>query len=335
MAARFKTVYQNSFQGCTPAGVLMREMEKKAEYRRKRRQSEYSEAGCFFPPGKINFEDKMVYRSAYQRYYRQPRWDDSSVEEFQQKMKYRVDRRSIEHQHQAWLWDSDDEEDDNVEEIPIDHNNNNKGKQDEITRTDQGENERRNKSVQAWLKDQQGLQEVEKRHEVLRPRDRIRPEIEHAKEKIHDRNQAEQPRDIKKKLFDDERRRHRSPNKKIEVSRERRSASPSRAPNLGDRKRHPPFLAYGWANDGPTEYKKTHNILASQHEVYPAALRAAKRRQNVIKEKVKLHEEAIRKKELVAPIADEEAKLFAKDMWITEYQRNFCQANDIKRHFGR
>lgn len=69
-------------------------------------------------------------------------------------------------------------------------------------------------------------------------------------------------------------------------------------------------------------------------QVFPAALRAAKRRQNVIKEKVKLHEEAIRKKELVAPIAEEEAKLFPKDMWITEYQRNFCQTDDIKRHFG-
>lgn len=208
----------------------------------------------------------MVYRSAYQRYYRQPRWDESSVEEYQQKMQYRADRRSIEHQHQAWLWDSDDEKDDDVEEIPMDHNNN-KGKQDEITQTDERENERR-KSVQAWVKDQQGIQDVGRRHEELRPRDRIRPEIEHAKQgRIHDRDHAEQPRDNRKKHRDNERRRHQSPDKKIKVSREKRSASPSRVQNLEDRKLLPPFLAYGWANDGPTEYKKTHNVLASQLEV--------------------------------------------------------------------
>lgn len=199
----------------------------------------------------------MVYRSAYQRYYRQPRWDESSVEEYQQKMQYRADRRSIEHRHQAWLWDSDDEED-NIEEIPMDNNNNNRGKQDEITQTVQGEDDRR-KSVQAWVKDQQDFQDIERRHEEPRPRDRIRPEIH---------SHAEQPRESRKKHRDrDDRRRHRSLDKKSKVSKERRSASPSRVQNLEDRKHQPPFLPYGWANDGPTEYKKTHNVLASQHEV--------------------------------------------------------------------
>jgi hypothetical protein len=51
---------------------------------------------------------------------------------------------------------------------------------------------------------------------------------------------------------------------------------------------------------------------------------------------VKIHEEAIRNKELTTPLTEEEVNLMLpKEMWITEYQRNFCKTDDIKRHFGR
>lgn len=68
-------------------------------------------------------------------------------------------------------------------------------------------------------------------------------------------------------------------------------------------------------------------------KVYPAALRAQKRRQEEIKKKAEIREEAARKKELPGHFDADIA--FPKSWWLTEYQRNYCREEDVKRHFLR
>ena len=68
-------------------------------------------------------------------------------------------------------------------------------------------------------------------------------------------------------------------------------------------------------------------------QVYPAALRAQKRRQQEIKKKAQLREEAVKKKETPGHFDVDVA--FPKTWWMTEYQRNFCKEEDVKRHFLR
>ena len=68
-------------------------------------------------------------------------------------------------------------------------------------------------------------------------------------------------------------------------------------------------------------------------QVYPAALRAQKRRQQEIKKKAQLREEAAKKKETPGHFDAEIA--FPKSWWLTEYQRNYCREEDVKRHFLR
>lgn len=68
-------------------------------------------------------------------------------------------------------------------------------------------------------------------------------------------------------------------------------------------------------------------------KVYPAALRAQKRRLEEIKMKAEIREEAARKKELPGHFDADIA--FPKSWWLTEYQRNYCREEDVKRHFLR
>ncbi|XP_001638867.3 centriole, cilia and spindle-associated protein [Nematostella vectensis] len=262
----------------------------------------------------------MVYKSAYQRYYRSPKWDDFSVEEYKARMNYRQQRRSVEHRHEPWLWESDIEDND-IEEIESARD---ADKVAELPTTPPDVN--KTKPVEAWL------ERKEQREDSL---------SEHKREEVKNKHKSMIKADATYKVKSDQarpnrERKQRSPErvKKRETRRRTRKDSPSR--DIEDKRRNPPFLPYGWANDGPVEYKKTHNVLASEPEVFPAALRAAKRRQQGIKQKTMAHEEAIRKREIVPPaVVDEPFPYYPKGLWMTEYQRNFCRQDDVKKHFFR
>lgn len=75
------------------------------------------------------------------------------------------------------------------------------------------------------------------------------------------------------------------------------------------------------------------NFQSNFLQVYPAALRAQKRRQQEIKKKAQLREEAVKKNDVPSHFDLDVA--FPKTWWMTEYQRNFCKEEDVKRHFLR
>ena len=98
----------------------------------------------------------------------------------------------------------------------------------------------------------------------------------------------------------------------------------------------------GWSWEKEETFKQTsiftsfiYNLFwwYSVLQVYPAALRAQKRRQEEVKRKEQLREEAVKRKEKPAHFDADVA--FPKTWWMTEYQRNFCKEEDIKRHFLR
>ena len=85
--------------------------------------------------------------------------------------------------------------------------------------------------------------------------------------------------------------------------------------------------------DGKGKMPVKSDIQLTFLQVYPAALRAQKRRQQEIKKKAQLREEAVKKKEVPSHFDVDVA--FPKTWWMTEYQRNFCKEEDVKRHFLR
>lgn len=200
----------------------------------------------------------VVYRSAYQRFFKGPDWDDYSKEEYRSKAKYRSDRRSVEHQHHVWFWDSEIEEDD-VEEIVDKERHVRDHAQVPTVREKEGGNRR---SREAWS-DKRGAQRekvVEERKQVDdKNQQQVREEEEDPKENSKKQQRHRQELGEKHRKSSEKRRKHRSS-----------SESPSR--NFKEKQRQPPFVAYGWANDGTVDKKRTHNILASSAEVCEKAL---------------------------------------------------------------
>lgn len=207
------------------------------------------------------FRIKMVFKSAYQRSFRGPKWDDFTVDEFQRKNQYRADRRSVEHQHQAWLWDSDGEED--VEEIPMPEPSHKKQEVKQVTNTrnEPNDNERR-QSIKAWVDEQQGIsgEEGKKIEEEKEPR--IGDRKVDPSRQLRNRNETDEAKHRHNRTTYPK---HRFPQRKLHFNmKERESFGPD---DIDEKKKHPPFLPYGWANDAPTEFRKTHNVLASDPEV--------------------------------------------------------------------
>ncbi|KAL9953677.1 hypothetical protein ACROYT_G041130 [Oculina patagonica] len=268
----------------------------------------------------------MVYSSAYRRAYRKPLWDDFSKEEFISKLQYRSDRRSVEHRHEPWRWESDSEEDEDIEEIPGDDGSYDGGRREFIPREEkidkrapkQAWEERKEIKENGYAADKAlVLPEKLKYGEDVEEKSKHSHVVGNARAKERDRG---------------ERKHHR----RSEEKRKQRSKSTSPEKNhqsFDERRKKAPFLPYGRANEGPVDMWKTHNVLAAQPEVYPAALRAQKRRQQEIKKKAQLREEAVKKKETPAHFDVDVA--FPKTWWMTEYQRNFCREEDVKRHFLR
>lgn len=199
----------------------------------------------------------VVYRSAYQRFFKGPDWDDYSKEEYRSKAKYRSDRRSVEHQHHVWFWDSEIEEDD-VEEIVDKERHVRDHAQVPTVREKEGGNRR---SREAWS-DKRGAQ---------------REKVVEERKQVDDKNQQQVREEEDPKENSKKQQRHRQElgekhRKSSEKRREHRSSSESPSRNFKEKQRQPPFVAYGWANDGTVDKKRTHNILASSAEVCEKAL---------------------------------------------------------------
>lgn len=269
----------------------------------------------------------MVYSSAYRRAYRKPLWDDYGKEEFISKLQYRSDRRSIEHRHQPWGWDSEEED---VEEIPADDGSYDGGRRD--FHLDEKKADKR-PPKNAWEEKKDFRENDDAECGLLLP-ERLKFDEGETEEKPKHTSSAEDARPKEGESRGRKYHRHKhhrsSRDKKKQQSH---SNSPDKNPISGDRGEKAPFLPYGMANEGPVDMWKTHNVLASQPEVYPAALRAQKRRQQEIKKKAQLREEAVKRKETPAHFDADVA--FPKTWWMTEYQRNFCKEEDVKRRFLR
>lgn len=199
----------------------------------------------------------VVYRSAYQRFFKGPDWDDYSKEEYRSKAKYRSDRRSVEHQHHVWFWDSEIEEDD-VEEIVDKERHVRDHAQVPTVREKEGGNRR---SREAWS-DKRGAQ---------------REKVVEERKQVDDKNQQQVREEEDPKENSKKQQRHRQElgekhRKSSEKRRKHRSSSESPSRNFKEKQRQPPFVAYGWANDGTVDKKRTHNILASSAEVCEKAL---------------------------------------------------------------
>lgn len=300
----------------------------------------------------------MVYSSVYRRSYREPSWDDYSKKEFFSKLQYRSDRRSVEHRHQPWKWNGETESDDeNVEEIAADDGSYEGGRRwrERVDRMG------RSIPKQAWEEEKKDIQQPVHGKSLPPPEKLTYGEEDENKQKQS--NEAKRMNHYNQKNEDDpkhsatdkaillpkeqecdekksinhkqshharpDNRNHRSSKKKYRS----RSTSPGKQRLAKGERNKVPFLPYGMANEGPVDMWKTHNVLASKAEVYPAALRAQKRRQEEIKKKAEIREEAARKKELPGHFDADIA--FPKSWWLTEYQRNYCREEDVKRHFLR
>lgn len=305
----------------------------------------------------------MVYSSAYRRAYKEPSWDDYSKKEFFSKLQYRSDRRSVEHRHQPWNWDSGSDDED-VEEIHADDGSYEGGRRLR-SRKERPMDDRIPK--QAWG---EGKEEIRQRDNIV---DQVAPvKLSYGEE--GEKRQKQQPHSLIDNVKQTKRgqavkndENHAVPDKtlvlpeKLDSNRERGEnykqshlvrdksslkkqdqlsnvdmqnyRSRSKSSRKKQKSGKVPFLTYGMANEGPVDMWKTHNVLASKPQVYPAALRAQKRRQQEIKKKAQLREEAAKKKETPGHFDAEIA--FPKSWWLTEYQRNYCREEDVKRHFLR
>lgn len=300
----------------------------------------------------------MVYSSVYRRSYREPSWDDYSKKEFFSKLQYRSDRRSVEHRHQPWKWNGETESDDeNVEEIPADDGSYEGGRRWR-KRVD-----RMGRSIpkQAWEEEKKDIQQPVHGKSLPPPEkltygeeDENKQKQSHEAKRMNHYNQKDEddpkysatdkaivlPKEQEceeKKANNHKQSHHARPDNRNHRSSKKnyrsRSTSPGKKRLTKDERNKVPFLPYGMANEGPVDMWKTHNVLASKAEVYPAALRAQKRRQEEIKMKAEIREEAARKKELPGHFDADIA--FPKSWWLTEYQRNYCREEDVKRHFLR
>ncbi|XP_067031615.1 centriole, cilia and spindle-associated protein-like [Acropora muricata] len=300
----------------------------------------------------------MVYSSVYRRSYREPSWDDYSKKEFFSKLQYRSDRRSVEHRHQPWKWNGETESDDeNVEEIPADDGSYEGGRRWR-KRVD-----RMGRSIpkQAWEEEKKDIKQPVHGKSLPPPEkltygeeDENKQKQSHEAKRMNHYNQKDEddpkysatdkaivlPKEQEceeKKASNHKQSHHARPdNRNHRPSKKNyrsRSTSPGKKRLAKNERNKVPFLPYGMANEGPVDMWKTHNVLASKAEVYPAALRAQKRRQEEIKMKAEIREEAARKKELPGHFDADIA--FPKSWWLTEYQRNYCREEDVKRHFLR
>lgn len=176
----------------------------------------------------------------YQQFFEGPDWDEYSKEEYRNKVKYRSDRRSVEHQHHVWFWDSEVEDDDIEEVVDHDSDGNIGDRTQAITLHGKARDGESMKPREAWADTR------ERRRDNRTPHRQAREKLRKCSEKKKHRPSSELPsRSVKEK------------------------------------QRAAPFVAYGWANNGEVDKKRTHNVLASSAEVgleYPGDIIATNNR---------------------------------------------------------
>lgn len=200
-----------------------------------------------------------MFTSAYRRFYKKPLWDDFGVQEWERKLQYRSDRRSLEHRHEPWLWDSDTDEED-VEEV--ESQNHDGGERPRVF--DHGD---QRVPKLAWNEDEDGKDEERRKEKCVKDdkgkaKDRERKSAENNDNNkqvdAHPKRDRLERQRMQRRIVEGKPKRHR-------LSEQ----SSKRARDSVTRPKSPPFLPYGWANRGvPVENMKTYNVFASPPEVH-------------------------------------------------------------------
>ena len=168
------------------------------------------------------------------------------VHEWERKLQYRSDRRSLEHRHEPWLWDSDIDDEEDVEEV--DPSSFNRGCSIKPRYLKQGV------PKLAWNGDEEATDEERSKGKQVKnekeaPKD-LEGKSEHQDKHIDPLSKLDRA--------ERQRRQRRSVEKKLKHHHFSETSS-KRAKNA-DKSKHksPPFLPYGWANKGvPVENMKT------------------------------------------------------------------------------
>ena len=190
-----------------------------------------------------------MFTSAYRRVYKKPLWDEFGVQEWERKLQYRSDRRSLEHRHEPWLWDSDTDEED-VAEVD-----------------DRGKARVFDQRVQrvpklAWNDDEEAKDEVRSKEKIVEDNKERAKDLEGKSAEKHDEAHPKRDR------VERQRRQIRT----IKGKSKRRPLSESTSKRAKDsemKHKSPPFLPYGCANRGvAVENMKTYNVFASPTEVH-------------------------------------------------------------------
>lgn len=225
------------------------------------------------------------YNSQYRKHFKGPRWDDFAVGEYDQKLNYRLGRRSVEHQHQPLIWDSS--ESDQGNEVENETQANGISNEGEKTQQTSGNAVEVDRST------------AEHKPQSINPRSRIKTKRRKRASKYKHKtikaeaNQPAAPTQIKKE----------------------------------------PFVPYGWANKAPIDKKYTYNVRASPEEVYPASLRALKRRELEVRRKLEENQKTARKKEMLNKTFFIQGRV--SPTFLTEYQRSYCTQDGAKTGYVR
>ncbi|XP_028396054.1 centriole, cilia and spindle-associated protein-like [Dendronephthya gigantea] len=253
----------------------------------------------------------MAMHTQYRKQYKGPSWDDFALNEYNRKKDYRIGRRSVEHRHEPFEWD--DSSDSEISDVEFEGTPTNAQPQKQTKRLSSYKTARNGDYGGRDLTGENSkgdVPSVKKAWEISEPNDDERVYSQKATQTTHQKRR----KNIKRK-------------KAAKCTKKDREESFVKDVGRGDER--VPFVSYGWANDAPIERKYTHNVRANAKDVYPASLRALKRRELDIakrlqenKKKAQLDEEITREK--FFNLRD------ISPMFMTEYQRSFCNIGGEK-----
>ena len=166
------------------------------------------------------------------------------VHEWERKLQYRSDRRSLEHRHEPWLWDSDTDGDDQEDVDPSSSNRDCSIKP---------RNLKQGVPKLAWNGDEEAMGEERSKGKQVKNKKEAPKDLE-GKSEHQDKHI-----DSLSKLDRAERQRRQRRSMEKKLKHHFSETSSKRAKNA-DKSKHksPPFLPYGWANKGvPVENMKT------------------------------------------------------------------------------
>ena len=182
----------------------------------------------------------------YRKHFKDPRWDDFAISEYNRKRDYRIGRRSVEHRHEPLEWDSSDSDDETQRES--------KTLRQAGTSNLSDEKRARNRDSANKNLAGKGLIEVDK------------PPVKQAWK-------GEQNIDehFNKEMATQTTHRRHSKHRKSKRKKREKCKIEDQGKRLVDEKEEPnervPFVSYGWANEAPIEKKYTHNVRAHPKDV--------------------------------------------------------------------